>query len=189
MAPERGVTADVVEQRTRIRTARTHRTYRFRMAALVGVAGFVLLLALAFPPVQATTATTPREGPCGGCHPTGAEGLLTVTGLSATYDPSVTYTITITVADANGANGENSFSMDVSGGTMTAAMQTDPNVEINSENARASANDGVPIMSVSSWQVKWTAPSSGQVTFTVNAVTANDVDTGSDAPKDSDQIA
>lgn len=188
MTPRIGLTADAVGPRKVIRRAKARSSNRFRVAALVGVAGFVLLLALAFAPLQTTTATPTREGTCDSCHPTGAEGLLIVTGLPATYDPSVTYTITITVADTNGATGENSFSMDVTGGVMNLAMQTDTNVEINTVNVRASANDGVSPMSVSSWQVKWTAPSSGQVTFTVNAVSANDVDNGNNAPTDSDQI-
>lgn len=181
-----GLTADAAGPTKRVRKTRTGSRNSRRLAALVGIGGMVALIALAFVPVQGTTANPGKEGACA-CHTVGPEDMVSITGLPATYTPGNTYTITIAVADLNGGTGENAFSMDVSGGIMNAAMQTDPNVEINTENVRVSANDGVSPMSVSSWQVVWTAPSSGEITFTVNAVSANDVDNGVDSPTDSAQ--
>jgi hypothetical protein len=43
-------------------------------------------------------------------------------------------------------------------------------------------------MHASSWQVVWKAPASGDVTFNVTAVSANDGASGGDSPKDSDQV-
>jgi len=189
MISRTGLTGEAIESDRQVPRARKLRSTHTRLAAAAGVIGIMAVLALALIPVQSSTATPTREGSCA-CHPTGGDELLTVTGLPASYEPGITYTIVITVADSNGATGENSFSMDiVGGGMMNASMQTDPNVEINIENQRASANDSVSPMDVSSWQVNWTAPSSGPVTFTVNAVTASDTANGQDALTDSDEIA
>jgi phosphotransferase system glucose/maltose/N-acetylglucosamine-specific IIC component len=78
------------------------------------------------------------------------------------------YTVIVTLADPNGATGENSFDLILSaaGGTLTT---TDPNAEINSA-TEASASDSVSPMSASQWTVQWTAPTSGTVTIDVWAV-------------------
>ncbi len=152
---------------------------------LLAIAGIAAIIALTLLPADQSVATPTREGTCG-CHPTGAETLLVVTGLpDTTYDPGTVYTITITVDDTNGVTGENAFSMDVVGGGTLST--TDPNVELNT-GTQASANDGVSPMTVSSWTVEWTAPQTGSVTFTVYAVSSG-ADTGNDAPTDSDAIA
>ena len=107
--------------------------------------------------------------------------MLSVTGLEPTYSPGATYTITIHVNDANGASLENGFLLTLSGGG--TLLNPDANVEVNDPAAVASTADTRP-MTVDTWTVDWTAPSSGAVTIHVWAVSANDVDTGQAAPFD-----
>jgi len=169
---------------------RTRRRIGFRaLAAIFAVASIVGLAALAYYPVEPAAGNPDREGSTCGCHPFGPDSLLTVTGIPTAYVPEMTYTITISVNDLNGLTGNNSFSMDIfGGGTLNASMQTDPNIEINIANQRASVNDTMLPMHVASWDVVWKAPLSGAVTINVTAVSASDTATGSDAPKDSDQV-
>ncbi|MBU1913852.1 MAG: hypothetical protein KJ563_01475 [Candidatus Thermoplasmatota archaeon] len=84
-----------------------------------------------------------------------------------TYTPDQQYTIVITIDDTNDATGENSFNIIASAGIFTT---TDPNAEINSAGAQASANDAVTPMTATSWTVIWTAPSSGSAQIDVWAV-------------------
>jgi hypothetical protein len=107
--------------------------------------------------------------------------MLSVTGLPATYSPDATYTITIHVNDVNGASGENGFLLNLTGGG--TLKNPGANVEVNDPAGVASTADTRP-MTVDTWTVDWTAPSSGAVTIHVWAVAANDVDTGASAPYD-----
>jgi hypothetical protein len=106
--------------------------------------------------------------------------MLSVTGLPATYTSGATYEITIHVNDVNGVSGENGFYMNLSGGG--TFLNPGPNAEVNTATT-ASTADTRP-MTVDTWTVNWTAPSSGSVTIHVWAVSANDVDTGQAAPFD-----
>jgi hypothetical protein len=104
--------------------------------------------------------------------------MLSVTGLPATYSSGATYTITIHVNDINGVSGENGFYLTLSGGG--TLLNPGANAEVNNPAAVASTADTRP-MTVDSWTVDWTAPSSGAVTIHVWAVSANDADTGQSA--------
>jgi hypothetical protein len=145
----------------------------------------IALLALAFVPVDRTSASPSRETPCGNCHDVGADTLMTVTGLPAEYTPSTTYTITITVDDLNGANGENGFYLTIDAGTLS---NPGPNAEVNDPAASASTVDTRP-RPEASWTVDWTAPASGTANIHVWAVSATDTLTGSSAPYDDDTFA
>ena len=144
---------------------------RRKVAGLVVVVGAIALLAVALVPASNSTVAYPdREGGCG-CHPYRTTPFLTVTGLPVgSYTPGLAYPFIVTVADPNGAIGNNSFSVRLStgarGGTLTT---TDPNAEINTD-GNASANDSVTPMSVSQWTLTWTAPASGTVAINVTAV-------------------
>ena len=180
-----GYTADAGET-VRKSTVRCVRRTGRRARLLTVVIGLVSLAAFAAYTLPAT-GHPQNEGSCG-CHPTGPDSLLSVAGIPTAYVPGATYTVAISVNDLNGANGQNAFSMDITGGgTMNASMQTDPNVEINTDDQRASTNDALP-KQVASWNVVWKAPLSGDVTFTVSAVSSNDVDKGSNSPTDTDTV-
>jgi len=152
-------------------TATARPSVRRKVAGLVVVIGAIALLAVALIPASNSTVAFPdREGGCG-CHPYRTTPFLTVTGLPVgSYTPGLAYPFTVTVADPNGATGNNSFSVRLStgarGGTLTT---TDPNAEINVD-GNASANDLVTPMSVSQWTLTWTAPASGTVAINVTAV-------------------
>ena len=188
MTERNGLVADAGETARPSRRTAGHRRVR-ALAAVVLITSIVGLTAFALSPIEpASGRQTSESNPCD-CHPYGPDSLLTVTGIPTSYIPDMTYTITISVDDLNGLTSNNSFVMDITGGgTMNASMQTDPNIEININNTRASVNDTKVPMHASSWQVVWKAPASGDVTFNVTAVSANDAATGIDAPKDSDQV-
>jgi hypothetical protein len=130
------------------------------MIAVVAVIGVAAVLALVLAPAQRSTAhpdNTLSGGPCSDCHPSTTSTFLTITNLpTTTYTPSAVYTITITIADANGATGQNSFDFSVSAGTLSS---TDPNVQVLANNTEAHA----AVYTVSSWTLVWTAPASGSV--------------------------
>ena len=158
---------------------------RGKSAAVAVTLGAIALLAFALIPASDSTIATPtREGGnCSNCHPLRTTAFLSTSGMPVgSYTPGLEYTLTITLADTNGATGENSFDLILSagGGTLTT---TDPNAEINSA-TEASANDGVSPMSVSQWTVQWTAPSSGTVTINVWSVMDETGATGINAPYD-----
>lgn len=176
----------VVAQRNVRRRNETHFGPRGRLTILLVVIGVIAVVAVGVAPVQKTSATPMREGGnCGNCHPYRTTSFLTVTYsptiTGGLYVPGATYTVTITLADTNGATGVNSFDFIISagGGTLTT---TDPNAEINSA-TEASANDGVSPMSTSTWTIKWTAPSSGTVTVNTWSVMSGTA-TGNSAPYD-----
>lgn len=183
-----GLVADAGEVKSQFKRSGARRRIR-ALAAMIILVSTVGVAALALYPTQTAEGFPQSEAnPCN-CHPYGPDSLLAVTGIPTAYLPGATYTITVSVNDLNGLTGNNSFVMDITGGgTMTAAMQTDPNIEINTVNARASVNDTKLPMHLASWDVVWQAPLSGDVTFNVTAVSASDTATGSDAPKDSDQV-
>jgi len=162
---------------------------RRNLFALVVVVGAIALLAVALFPASNTTVGHPTNegGNCGNCHPYRTTSFLTVSGLPiGSYTPGLAYTVTVTLADTNGATGENSFDVILSagGGTLTTA---DPNAEINSV-TEASANDGISPMSVSQWTVRWTAPTSGTVTINVWSVMDKTGATGINAQYDRNTI-
>lgn len=167
--------------------AQMHFGMRGRLTAILVIAGVIAVLAVALVPADRTVAFPTREGGnCGpGCHPYRTTSFLTVTSSpvisGGLYVPSTTYTFTITLADTNGATGENNFDLILSAGGGTLAT-TDPNAEINSA-TEASANDAVSPMTVSTWTVQWTTPASGAVTMNTWAVLSGTA-TGQSAPYD-----
>ena len=172
---------------TRERSPRTvmRQSQRGKIAALVVILGAVVLLTVALVPASDTTLATPtREGGnCSNCHPFRTTTFLSTSGLPVgSYTPGHVYTGTVTLADANGATGENSFDFILSAGGGTLAT-TDLNAEINSA-TEASANDGVSPMSTSQWTVQWTAPASGTVTINLWSVMDETGATGINAPYD-----
>lgn len=183
-----GLVADAGEAKSQIKRSRARPRIR-ALVAIIVLVSTVGVAALALYPTQPAQGRPQSESnPCD-CHPYGPDSLLTLIGIPTAYSPGATYTITVSVNDLNGLTGNNSFVMDITGGgIMTAAMQTDPNIEINTVNTRASVNDTMLPMHVATWDVVWQAPLSGDVTFNVTAVSANDAATGIDAPKDSDQV-
>lgn len=168
----------VTEQRPR---ATTRTISRKRVASLLALVGTIVLLAVALAPASISSAQPTREVDCTGCHDVQSAGLLSVTGLPATYTPDATYTITINVADVNGASGENGFYLTLTGGG--TLLNPGANAEVNDPAAAASTADTRP-MTVDTWTVDWTAPSSGAVTIHVWAVSATDTETGTSAPYD-----
>ncbi len=184
MMDRTGLTGEHVKASERSSGAPARKVSRKRVASLLALVGTIVLLAVALAPASISTAQPTREVPCSNCHSTQSVGMLSVTGLPATYTPGATYTITIHVNDLNGATGENGFLLNTSGsGTL---LNPGANVEVNDPAGVASTADTRP-MTVDTWTVDWTAPSSGSATIHVWAVSANDVDTGSSAPYD-DQI-
>jgi hypothetical protein len=145
---------------------------RRRMASALLAIGVITLLAVALVPADKSSAYPDREGTnCGSggsCHK-GAQtpAMLSVSGLpSGSYTPSQPYTLIITITDTNDVTGENNFVLIATAGVFTT---TDANAEINSLTI-ASASDSVSPMTVASWTVVWTAPSSGSAQIDVWAV-------------------
>jgi len=166
-------------------TPSTRVVSRRQGVALVFAIAAIALLALAFAPIDRTSATPSKETPCGNCHDAGADTILTVTGLPAEYTPSTTYTITISVNDLNGANGENGFYLTIDAGALS---NPGLNAEINDPAASASTIDTRP-RTEASWTVDWTSPASGTANIHVWAVSATDTLTGTGAPYDDDTFA
>lgn len=175
-----GLTGELVKVTERPLRAATPTISRKRVVSLLALVGTIVLLAVAFAPASISTAQPTREVACT-CHGTQSVGMLSVTGLPATYTPDATYTITIHVNDVNGVSGENGFWLTLSagGGTLT---NPGPNAEVNNP-GNASAADTRPMI-VDTWTVDWTAPTSGALTITVWAVSATDTETGTSAPYD-----
>ena len=152
---------------------------RGKAYTLVVLISAVAAIALVITPSQVTLAHPSNEGGnCSNCHDTaGPESLLTVTGLPAsTYVPAQAYSLTITIADSDLTTGENAFDLLFSGGgTVTTA---DPKVEINSPTGEASIKETVST-TATIWNLTWTAPSSGQVTFNVWGVGGTGAGAGS----------
>jgi hypothetical protein len=166
-----GMTGGIRRPVRRKAQASARQSVRRNVAGLVVVLGAIALLAVALVPASNTTVAHPSNegGDCGNCHPYRTTSFLTVSGLPVgSYTPGLAYTVIVTLADPNGATGENSFDLILSaaGGTLTT---TDPNAEINAA-TEASAEDSVSPMSASQWTVLWTAPTSGTVTIDVWAV-------------------
>ncbi len=155
---------------------------RGRLTVLFVIVGIAAVLAISYLPTDISNATPGRTGGnCGNCHPYRATSFLTVT-FSPTitggqYIPNTVYTITITLADTNGATGRNSFDLILSAGGGTLST-TDPNAEINSATEATAL-----VYTVASWTVEWTAPASGAVTINTWAVLSGTA-TGSSAPYD-----
>lgn len=180
-----GVTASVRRPPKRKANAATRPLMRSKVTALVVIVGALALFVVALFPASNTTVGHPTNegGNCGNCHPYRTTSFLTVSGLpTGSYTPGLAYTVTVTLADPNGATGENSFDFILSAacGTLTT---TDPNAEINSV-TEASAKDSVAPMSVSQWTVRWTAPTSGTVTLNVWSVMDQTGATGINAKYD-----
>jgi hypothetical protein len=130
--------------------------------AVLAAVGIIALLAVVMIPTQESSAHSDNTlilGACSNCHPSTTANFLTISNLPlSTYTPSQAYTLTISVANANGLAGRNAFDLTVSAGTLSSS---DPNVEVlvNSTEAHTTATGDT----VSSWTVVWTAPSSGSV--------------------------
>ncbi len=134
------------------------------------VLGFSLLavIAILLVPSGGTQAVPGRVGGnCSNCHPLTTTSFLTVTGFPTQYVPSQVYTITVTIADTNGATGENSFDMILSagGGTLAGVTSVVKNVS-----ATEVATNQVNGATLAQWTVKWTAPTSGSATINTWAV-------------------
>lgn len=129
------------------------------LAVLAGI-GVIALLAVVMIPTQQSSAhseNTLSLGACSDCHPSTTANFLTISNLPlSTYTPSQAYTLTISVANANGLAGRNAFDLTVSAGTLSS---TDPNVEVLGNSTEAHTL----VDTVSSWTVVWTAPLSGSV--------------------------
>jgi len=177
-----GLTGEFVKITERPPRAAARKISRKRVVSLLALVGTIVLLAVALAPASISTAQPTREVDCTGCHDVQSVGMLSVTGLPATYTSGATYEITIHVNDVNGeASGENGFYLTLSAGGGTL-FNPGPNAEVNTATS-ASTADTRP-MSVDTWTVNWTAPSSGSVTVHVWGVSANDVDTGQASPFD-----
>jgi len=128
--------------------------------AVMATLGVIAVLAVVLVPSlkgSAHSYNTLADGPCSDCHPAPTSTFLSFSNLpTSTYTPSQAYTITISIADTNGATGANAFDFTVSAGTLTS---TDPNVSVLGNNTEAHTL----VDTVSSWTVVWTAPSSGSV--------------------------
>lgn len=134
---------------------------RRKLAVFLTIIASAGMLALVLVPANESTAHAGNTGGgCDSCHPTTGTTFLTVTGLPASlYVPGNAYTVTISIADTNGATGRNSIDFIVSAGTVTSS---DPNVVV------ASSTEAVAsIYTVSAWTLTWTAPTSGQATIDV----------------------
>ena len=172
MLDRTGMTAENV--RNHGRRERPHYGGRRRVVvASIFTAGVALaVLAVVLAPSADTTAFPGRtggtcQGSSGNCHPVTGTSFLTVTGFPTDYVPLQEYTITVTIADANGLSGENSFDLILSagGGTVAGVDQYVKNVS-----AQQVATNEAFNTSVSSWTVKWTAPATGSVTVDTWAV-------------------
>jgi hypothetical protein len=128
--------------------------------AFLAAIGIIGLLAVVVIPTQESSAhsdNTLSLGACSDCHPNPTSTFLSISNLpTSTYTPNQAYTLTISIADANGATGRNAFDLTVSAGTLSS---TDPNVAVLGNNTEAHTL----VDTVSSWTVVWTAPSSGNV--------------------------
>lgn len=147
------------------------------------VLGLMMALALAsFVGVQAEQDGISNVSSGCVCHSGSADTSVTVAvaGLPAEYIDGNQYTLTITVsggpdAHSNGENAQGGFNLVASDGSFEPV---DDNVQV--ENGEAThtlaGNDQ------REWTVEWTAPASGEVTFTAyaNSVDGNG-DTGGDA--------
>ena len=135
--------------------------------AVLAAIGIIGLLAVVVIPTQQSSAhsdNTLSLGACSDCHPSTATTFLSISNLpTTTYNPGQAYTLTISVANANGLAGRNAFDLTVSAGTLTS---TDPNVEVLGNSTEAHTL----VDTVASWTVKWTAPSSGSVKIETWAV-------------------
>jgi hypothetical protein len=139
------------------RTRRPIHVTRRSFAALSAIVASLGVIALILAPTGHTTAHPGNTGGnCGNCHPAPTSTFETIAGLPAgTYSPGQAYSVTVSVADTNGATGENSFDFIVSAGTVTSS---DPNVKIVSAKEAAAT-----VYTVSSWTLTWTAPTTGSV--------------------------
>lgn len=134
---------------------------RRKLVVLLTIMASAGMIALILVPANESTAHAGNTGgACDSCHPTTATTFLTVTGLPASlYVPGQAYTVTISIADTNGATGRNSIDFIVSAGTVTSS---DPNVNVASSTEAVSS-----VYTVSTWTLTWTAPLSGQGTIDV----------------------
>jgi hypothetical protein len=133
------------------------------MAAIGAIAVLTVVLVPALKG-SAHSSNTLADGPCSDCHPAPTSTFLSFSNMpTSTYTPGLTYTITINIADANGATGGNAFDITVSAGTLASS---DPNVEVLGNSTEAHTL----VDTVASWTVKWTAPSSGSVKIETWAV-------------------
>ena len=135
---------------------------------------------------------SPGEGTCSGCHGGGAAGTtISVTASPSftnnTYDPGITYSITLTVAHpSQGAFGfdcEILNSTNTNAGTMSnagagASLANAFNGRRNIKHTTKKSGSGS-----ASWTFEWTPPVSGDVTFYIaeNAVNSNNSTSG-DSP-------
>lgn len=135
---------------------------------------------------------SPGEGTCAGCHGGGAAGTtISVTATPAftnnTYDPGITYTVTVTVAHpSQGAFGfdcEILNSSNTNAGTMSnpgtgATLANAFNGRRNAIHTTKKIGSGSAL-----WTFVWTPPLSGDVTFYIagNAVDSNNGTSG-DSP-------
>lgn len=185
-----GMTDSVRRPLKRRATAATRPTRRSKVASLVVVAGALALLAVALFPASTTTVGHPANvgGNCGpSCHPYRTTSFLTVSGLPAgSYTPGLAYAVTVTLADTNGATGQNNFNFIISTGGGTLAT-TDPNAMFYSS-TQVTPNHLISPMTVSQWTLQWTAPTSGTVTINVWSVMDKTGATGQNAPYDRNTI-
>ncbi len=160
MVGERGIVGDriAVEQGNPAarRPRRSVRVSRRMLAALSAIVASLSVIALILAPTGHTTAHPGNTGGSCTCHPSTTTTFETITGLPAgTYNPGQAYSVTVSIADTNGATGYNSFDFMVTAGTITSS---DPNVKIyTAQEAVAS------VFTVSSWTLTWTAPATGSV--------------------------
>lgn len=104
---------------------------------------------------------------CTPCHGSEADSGTTVsiTGLPNQFTPEETYLLTVNVTSTTVSGGNGGFDLSVTAGTLST---TDLNAQISNGEATHKNNNA------RSWQVNWTAPGGGAVTFYVAGVAAND---------------
>jgi hypothetical protein len=157
-----GFTGRCIAVKNRVRNPTRVPSGRKGALALLAAVGIIGLLAVVVIPTQESSAhsdNTLSNGACSNCHPSTASTFLSISNLpTSTYNPGQAYTLTISVANANGLAGRNAFDLTVSAGTLSS---TDSNVAVltNNTEAHTSATGDT----VSSWTVVWTAPLSGSV--------------------------
>ncbi len=161
------------------RSARTPKSLsRAAWGLIAAVAIVVAATAIVLAPSGETGAVPGRTGGnCGNCHPLTTTSFLTVTGFPTEYVPGQVYTITVTVADTNGATGENSFDLILAagGGTVVGVDQYVKNVSALQVATQPTTGGAA----LAQWTVKWTAPTTGDVTVDTWAVFGTGAGSGS----------
>lgn len=131
-----------------------------------------LLLLSVVPLTEGNSAGKYNQSSGCSCHSTSGTtaASVSISGLSSSYTPSTTYTLTISVSGGvSGSNG--GFSLDINKGSLSSGI----GFAVNVDSAGTSATHSITGSNQRSWSVDWTAPASGsgQATINVAGLTAN----------------